>query len=177
MSTDRRIHAVRVHLAAYEKQGGDLRAEQDEITRARAMIDSSPAVLLTFGSVWRRSSAVPYQFDPNGMRILLGVADRLGGEDSVDGHVHRGRVRASEIAYPGLKACLLMWLNEWEARMRGDLAAWEARDPVAEAAALPVPAEATAPPPTPAPVAPKPPPPPPPPKHRAGCQCATCVPF
>lgn len=146
--SDTRIQAAREHLAAYEALGRTLRAEVNQIARARTLIDTSPVVLLTFGHVARDTMNAPDRVFGDGRQIVLGNAKHIatvkaGQRDQMNDHCER----ASEIAYPGLKACLLMWLLEWEARVKRDLAAWEARDPVAEAAALPEPATTPAAPP------------------------------
>lgn len=144
-SSNPRHAVIRKHLDEYEAEGRVLHAELADISFQRARVTKNPVVRLTFGDVtsgsfvpeyWEKDSDYPERARP----IVL---HQPGG--GYPEHINTARcripiaaqmVRASEIAYPGLKACLLMWLDQRETHARKALAAWEARDAVAEAVAL-----------------------------------------
>lgn len=146
MSDFHRHDAIRKHLDAYEAEGVTLQDELNDIHFQRMRIINNPLIHLRFGTTvgdvfvpefWERDSIDrirPVVLHPpggnhpthiGGAQSRIPIADQMGS--------------ASEAAYPALRACLLTWLDAREARAREALAAWEARDAVAEAVALGVP--------------------------------------
>jgi hypothetical protein len=125
------------HINAYREEGRLLQHEERRIVRLKRRIENNPAILLTFGTIIGDGSHVQVADTYEDGKIVLAqpVGDNLHA--SVMSKAARGCDRASEIAYPGLRACLLMWLAEAERANRTAIDAWAARDPIAEAVALP----------------------------------------
>lgn len=148
MHTHPRHDIIRAHLAAYEKEGATIRAEIADIGFQRKRITENPSIRLVFGVVGQDGDPHRPDYCERGTdtlmvpRPIVLTAPGSAAPRSVDRIGHSGRAEvatdcagASAIAYPGLKACLLMWLDQREAHAKRDLAAWEARDAVAEAVA------------------------------------------
>lgn len=131
-TTNDRIAAVRKHLDAYDWEGRTIGATLDKIMRLRERVGGSPLMEIRFGGVGIEGVAVPTDYHRDGS-IVLGDPTHVA---SLKGFVVEGSARASEIAGPGLRACLLMWLAEWERKTANALDAWKGRDPLAEAMAL-----------------------------------------
>ena len=143
IDTESRMATVRQHLDTYDREGRAIKREADRIDRIRRRVNSGGSVLLAFNDGSNNGVLVAEFTDPEDaivlsdpMRERRACHSVQGGRHSQSLHIVKEMARASEIAYPGLKACLLMWLNEWEVRVKRDLAVWESRDPIAEAAAL-----------------------------------------
>ena len=145
-----RHDAIRKSLAAYEMEGATIRTELADIDFQRKRITENPSIRLVFGTaVADRGPHRPDYYErPNDSyevvpRPIVLTAPGLPAPSAVDtiGRSARAAVAtdcagASTIAYPGLKACLLMWLDQRETHAKRDLAAWAARDAVAEAVAF-----------------------------------------
>ena len=138
---------IRSHLDAYEKEGADIQSELSDIAFQRKRITENPSIRLTFGQessghlrpdYYERennSFSRPIVLTSGNDKAPTSAPSVASGTDR-NVLVARDCSGASAIAYPGLKACLLMWLDQREAHARKALAAWEARDAVAEAVAL-----------------------------------------
>ena len=148
MHTHPRHDAIRAHLSAYEKEGATIRAELADVTFQRKRITENPSIRLVFGAAAADgSNHRPDYYEQatdhfTSAKPIVLTAPGSDAPKTVDRVGHSGRVEvasdcvgASNIAYPGLKACLLMWLTQREAHAKAALAAWEARDAVAEAVA------------------------------------------
>lgn len=136
---------VRDHLTAYEQEGREIDAELEDIAFQRRRITTNRVVRLVFGTVgnsgvfapeWSEDREYPNRLRPivltqPGATYPAFLPDSRSRED-----VARQLQHASELAYPGLRTCLLTWLDQREIHARKALAAWEARDAVAEAVAL-----------------------------------------
>lgn len=150
MNTHPKHDAIRKSLATYEAEGAAIRVELADIEFQRKRITENPSIRLVFGTA--PADGAPHRPDyherPNDhysvvTKPIVLTAPGLPAPSSVDkiGQSARASVAtdcagASAIAYPGLKACLLMWLDQREAHAKRDLAAWAARDAVAEAVAF-----------------------------------------
>lgn len=148
MHTHPRHDAIRAHLSTYEKEGATIRAELADIEFQRKRITENPSIRLVFG-INGGSRHLPdfYEREHSGYGkveskpIVLTAPDTEAptsagkiGHSTVD-TVATDCAGASNIAYPGLKACLLMWLTQREAHAKAALIAWAGRDAVAEAVA------------------------------------------
>lgn len=142
----RRLQIIRKHLDEYEEAGRKIQAELGDISFQRNRITENTAIRLVFGGVAASAAFAPEYWEagadyPDQARPI--VLHQPGGRGPTHIMTPRGStpiagqmVQASEIAYPGLQACLLAWLDQREAHARAELAAWEARDAPAEAMAL-----------------------------------------
>ncbi len=144
--THPRHSIIRKHLDDYEKEGAAIQEEIADITFQRNRITKNTSVRLVFGKAGRGATFEPEYWEqadasPTSLRPIVLSSP---GEDAparvphprTDVYVARQMSRASEIAYPGLRACLLMWLDQRQAHAERALTAWKARDAVAEAVAM-----------------------------------------
>lgn len=138
MDNHARINAVTAHLAAYQRTGSEIEQRRSDLRGIRKRIESAVLVNVQFGDARRSTmNAAPafteINYGPCIKPIVLGPSGVLAtlGDNVVD-----GAARASEIALPGLRACLMAWIQEQEEALAAAASAWEARDPIAEASAL-----------------------------------------
>lgn len=135
---------IRKHLQAYEQEGVALQMEAKCVASLRRRVTDANAVHLDLGQLRPDGAFAPddswREYASHAGPIVLTAADAKCRTMKITtryGHEQVKSVGADcDIVYPGMQACLLVWLDGWAARVEAARVAWAARDAVAEAVAL-----------------------------------------